>query len=228
MRLLVAEDEQRLAGALKVILERNHYSVDTVYNGDDAVDYALSGVYDCILLDVMMPGKDGFSVVRKIRTEGLTVPVLFLTAKGELEERVEGLDAGGDDYLTKPFESEELLARIRALLRRSGFYQPERLTVGNLNLDCTSCELFTGSRCIRLNRKEFQLMECFMRSPGRIYSSEQLMERVWGWESGTELHVVWTNISGLRRKISELGAQVCIQSVRGIGYCLEAAVSACP
>lgn len=221
MKLLVAEDEKRLASALKVILERNHYVVETVYDGEDALDFAMNGTYDCIVLDIMMPKKDGISVVQQLRSAGVTVPVLFLTAKGGLGDRIKGLDAGADDYLAKPFEAEELLARIRALLRRTSSYQPEILRLGKLQLNCVSCELEESGHSVRLNRKEFQVMEYLMRNPNWVYSSEQLLEQIWGAECETEMPVVWTNISSLRRKLETLGSRVCIRSIRGVGYCLE-------
>lgn len=221
MRLLIAEDEREIDRLLKTLLERNRYSVDWVDNGNDALEYILSGNYDGAILDIMMPGMDGIEVLRQARDQGCTIPALFLTARAGLGDRVEGLDAGADDYLSKPFASTELLARVRAMLRRGTSYLPELLTLGNLTLNCSAFVLSTHGQTVRLNNKEFQIMELLMRSPGSLFSTEQLMERIWGWETDTEINVVWTNIACLRRKLSALGASVTIRSVRGAGYLLE-------
>ena len=221
MRLLIAEDEREIGRTLKAILERSRYSVDWVDNGEDALDYALTGNYDGVVLDILMPGKDGLAVLKELREQGSTVPVLFLTAKSALGDRVEGLNAGADDYLPKPFASTELLARVRAMLRRGDTYTPEVITFGDLSLNCSAFEMSGPEETIRLNNKEFQVMELFMRSPNNIISAEQLMERIRGWESETEISVVWTNISYLRRKLDALDVHVEIRSVRGAGYVLE-------
>ena len=222
MRLLVAEDEREIGKALKLILERSKYSVDWVDNGTDALEYLLTGSYDGAVLDFMMPGQDGIAVLMALRRAGLSTPVLLLTAKAELSDRVAGLDAGADDYLPKPFASSELLARVRAMLRRREQFTPDLLTFEDLTLNCSAYELGSTHGVLRLTNKEFQIMELLMRSPHHIFSSEQLMERIWGWDSDTEINVVWTNIAYLRRKMTRLKVRAEIRSVRGAGYMLEA------
>lgn len=222
MRLLVAEDEREIGKALKLILERSKYSVDWVDNGTDALEYLLTGSYDGAVLDIMMPGQDGIAVLTALRRAGLSTPVLLLTAKTELSDRVAGLDAGADDYLPKPFASSELLARVRAMLRRREQFTPDLLTFEDLTLNCSAYELGSAHGVLRLANKEFQIMELLMRSPHHIFSSEQLMERIWGWDSDTEINVIWTNIAYLRRKMTRLKVRVEIRSVRGAGYMLEA------
>lgn len=221
MRILIAEDEVEIAKALKVILERNRYTVDTAYNGKDALDYCLMGDYDAVVLDIMMPGMDGVSVLKEIRRRGMSVPVLFLTAKGDVEDRVTGLNAGADDYLPKPFATAEFAARVRALTRRREAYAPMQLCLGKTVLDCSQYELACRNRNVRLNNKEYQLMELFMRNPRHVFSSERLMENVWGLETEAEIDVVWTYIGFLRKKLKQLGADVEIRTVRGAGYMLE-------
>jgi len=221
MRILIAEDEVSIAKALKVMLERNKYVVDAVYNGTDAVDYACTNVYDALILDIMMPGMDGIAALTAIRRSGVTTPALFLTAKSEVEDRVAGLDAGADDYLPKPFAMSEFLARVRALVRRSDSYASVVLTVGNVSLNCSSYMLSAGENEIRLNNKEYQLMELFMRHPHLIFSSEHLMEKVWGLDSDADIDVVWTYIGFLRKKLKELNGSVEIKTIRGAGYALE-------
>lgn len=222
MRLLVAEDEREIGKALKLILERSKYSVDWVDNGTDALEYLLTGSYDGAVLDIMMPGQDGIAVLTALRRAGLSTPVLLLTAKTELSDRVAGLDAGADDYLPKPFASSELLARVRAMLRRREQFTPDLLTFEDLTLNCSAYELGSAHGVLRLTNKEFQIMELLMRSPHHIFSSEQLMERIWGWDPDTEINVVWTNIAYLRRKMTRLKVRAEIRSVRGAGYMLEA------
>ena len=222
MRLLVAEDEREIGKALKLILERSKYSVDWVDNGTDALEYLLTGSYDGAVLDIMMPAQDGIAVLTALRRAGLSTPVLLLTAKTELSDRVAGLDAGADDYLPKPFASSELLARVRAMLRRREQFTPDLLTFEDLTLNCSAYELGSAHGVLRLTNKEFQIMELLMRSPHHIFSSEQLMERIWGWDSDTEINVVWTNIAYLRRKMTRLKVRVEIRSIRGAGYMLEA------
>ena len=223
MRILIAEDEVTIARALKVMLERNKYAVDVVYNGTDALDYIRAASFDALVLDIMMPGMDGLTVLREARALGITTPALFLTAKAEVEDRVTGLDAGADDYLPKPFDASEFLARVRALTRRSGAYTPSRLTLGNTSLDCGTYLLLTTYGEARLNNKEFQLMELFLRHPHQVFSSEHLMEKVWGLDSEADMDVVWTYIGFLRRKLKSLQADIEIKTIRGAGYALEEA-----
>lgn len=221
MRLLLAEDDRDLSRALSALLARSNYAVDPVYDGQDALDYALEGGYDGIILDVMMPKLDGVTVIRKIREAGLSTPCLMLTAKDQLQDRIEGLDAGADDYLAKPFATGELLARVRALLRRKGEFSPDVVRFGDLTLDRATFQLSVGDRSARLGGKAFQMMEMLISSPHRVISVSQFMERVWGWDAEAEVNVVWVNISFLRKKLQELGAHVEIRATRGAGYSLE-------
>lgn len=221
MRLLIAEDDKDIVKALTALFEHNHYSVDAVFNGNDAYDYATEGAYDGIILDIMMPGMDGLEVLKKLRSLGLKTPVLLLTAKGEIEDRVNGLDAGADDYLPKPFAASELLARVRAMLRRKENYQNDTLDFEGLSLDLSTFELDFGPQSIRLVSREFQMLQLLMQSPGVVISTEQFMERIWGWDSDVEVSIVWVYISNLRKKFEKLGAPVNIKAVRGVGYCLE-------
>lgn len=222
MKLLLAEDERDLADALTVLLERNKYTVDTVYNGRDAYEYASTGEYDGVILDIMMPQLTGLQVVTRLREDGVTTPVMLLTAKGQKDDRITGFDAGADDYLPKPFATDELLARIRALLRRSGDYKSTVLALGTLSLDCGSGVLSDTGGSARLSGREFQIMELFMRSSSMIISADRIIERVWGWESDTEVCSVWVHISNLRKKLRSIDSAVEINAVRGMGYVLEA------
>lgn len=225
MRILIAEDEISIAKALKAVLERAKYAVDMVHNGTDALDYITGVSYDALVLDIMMPGLDGLEVLRRAREAGVDTPALFLTAKAEVEDRVAGLDAGADDYLPKPFATAEFLARVRALTRRRGGYAPALLTLGNTVLDTVGYTLSVGQAQERLSNKEFQLMELFMGAPRQVFSTERLMERVWGLDSEAEMDVVWTYIGFLRKKLKALGSDVELRTIRGVGYTLEG--SAC-
>lgn len=220
MRLLIAEDDKDIVKALTALFEHNHYSIDAVFNGNDAYDYATEGAYDGIILDIMMPGMDGLEVLKALRSAGVNTPVLLLTAKGEVEDRVCGLDAGADDYLPKPFAASELLARVRAMLRRKENYQNDTLEFEGLSLNLSTFELSFGSQSIRLVSREFQMLQLLMQTPGVVISTEQFMERIWGWESDVEISIVWVYISNLRKKFDRLGAPVSIKAVRGVGYCL--------
>lgn len=221
MRILIAEDEVSIARALKIMLEKNKYAVDLVHNGSDALDYIRASSYDALVLDIMMPKKDGIEVLQMARAEGCTTPALFLTAKAEVSDRVTGLDAGADDYLPKPFASSEFLARVRALTRRSGSYAPSVLTFGNVTLDCGQYLLKSAAEEMRLNNKEYQLAEMFFRHPRQVFSTERLMESVWGLDSEAEMDVVWTYIGFLRKKLKQIGANIEIRTIRGAGYALE-------
>lgn len=221
MRILIAEDEVTIARALKVMLEKNKYAVDMVHNGNDALDYIQATTYDALVLDIMMPGKDGIEVLKAARAGGNTTPALFLTAKAEVADRVAGLDAGADDYLPKPFAASEFLARVHALTRRSNTYASSILSFGNVTLDCSQYLLKTILGEVRLNNKEYQLMELFFRHPRQVFSSEHLMEKVWGLDSEAEIDVVWTYIGFLRRKLKQIGAEIEIRTIRGAGYALE-------
>ena len=222
MRLLLAEDERILSDALVEVLTHNNYSVDAVYNGQDAIDYLLAGNYDAAILDIMMPKKDGITVLKEFRSAGFATPVIMLTAKSQIEDRVEGLDSGADDYLTKPFAMAELLARVRAISRRQPELTGTDLKFMDLKLDRADYSLSGPDGQVRLANKEFQIMEMLMANSGQVISTERFMERVWGYDSEAEINVVWVNISGLRKKIAALGAHVQIKAARGVGYSLEA------
>ena len=221
MRLLLAEDEKELSKALCAVLKHNNYSVDPVFDGQDALDYGLCENYDCIILDIMMPKLDGLTVLKRLREQGVSTPVIILTAKAEIEDKIAGLDTGADDYLTKPFAMGELLARLRALTRRKSEFSPNLLSFGNLSLNRESFELSVGENSIRLGNKEFQMIEMLLSNPGRLISTEQFMEHIWGYETEAEINVVWVYISYLRKKLSSLGANLEIKAVRGLGYTLE-------
>ena len=221
MRILVADDEIEITKVLRTILEHQKYSVDTVHTGEDALTYALSGKYDGIILDIMMPQMTGLEVLQKIRAEKCSTPVMLLTARDDLESRVTGLDAGADDYLQKPFATTEFLARVRAMLRRGESYISEELSFGNLVLNCTTYELQTPYGVKHLCNKEYQIMSLFLRNPKAVFSSAEIMERIWGWESAAEINVVWSNITYLRKKLKQLKADVEIKSIRNVGYCLS-------
>ena len=224
MRLLIAEDDPKLLKSLKHIFEGRQYAVDAVSNGTDALAYAETGEYDALVLDIMMPGLDGMEVLRRLRSQGVSTPALFLTARTEVYQRVEGLDAGADDYLPKPFSTAELLARVRAMLRRKDTYTPDLLQVGELVLNRSTYELQYGDKRQALSGREFQIMEMLMERPSFIVPSDALMAHVWGWDSEVDVSVVWVHISNIRKKLTALGAPVTIRFVRSAGYTLEAAV----
>ena len=221
MRILVAEDDARLLKSLVHILEINKFSVDGVDNGIDALEYAGSGAYDGLVLDIMMPGLDGLQVLRKLRARSITTPALFLTARTEVQQRVEGLDAGADDYLPKPFSTEELLARVRAMLRRRDAFVPDLLKFGSVVLNRSTYELSADGNPVALSGKEFQVMELLMENPRMILSTEQIIAKIWGWDTNVDTSVVWVHISNLRKKLHTLAAPLRIRFVRGAGYVLE-------
>lgn len=221
MRLLIAEDDLKLLKSLKHIFEKNKYAVDTVSNGIDALTYAETEEYDGIVLDIMMPGLDGIEVLKRIRREGITTPVLFLTARTEIYQRVEGLDVGADDYLSKPFSTLELLARVRAMLRRKENYTPDILNVGSLALNRSTYELAYAGASRTLSGREFQIMEMFMQRPNFIVTADELISHIWGWVSEVDISVVWVHISNIRKKLSAINAPITIRFVRSAGYILE-------
>lgn len=221
MRLLLAEDERALSKALATILERSNYSVDTVYDGEAALEYLAADNYDGVILDIMMPKKDGITVLKELRSRGSKIPVLILTAKSEVDDKVLGLDSGANDYLTKPFHSRELLARIRAMTRAQSSQTSSVLQMGNITLDQRTYELSSPTGSFRLANREFQILELLMQNPGNLISAERLMEKIWGYDSETEISVAWVYISYLRKKLSALGANIQIRATRNVGYCLE-------
>lgn len=221
MKLLLAEDERSLSRALVTILEKNHYSVDPVFDGEEAMEYLELGGYDGVILDIMMPKADGITVLKKMRAAGDATPVLLLTAKSQVDDKVEGLDSGANDYLTKPFEAKELLARIRAMTRNVSGQMDVLLQMGNLTLNQASFELRAPGGAFRLAGKEFQMMELLMSNPGSLISTERFLERVWGYDSEAEMNVVWVYISYLRKKLEAIRANVRIRAVRNGGYYLE-------
>ena len=224
MRILVAEDDARLLKSLVHIFQTNHYSVDGVSNGADAYAYALSNEYDGLVLDIMMPAMDGLTVLKKLRSEGINTPALFLSARTETHQRIEGLDAGADDYLPKPFSTDELLARVRAMLRRREFFTPDELSFAGLKLNRSTYELAEKNNAISLSSKEFQIMEMLMQRPGMIVTTEQIITHVWGWDAEIDTSVVWVHVSNLRKKMTSLTSTVKIRFSRGVGYVLEESV----
>ncbi|MCR5522778.1 MAG: response regulator transcription factor [Clostridia bacterium] len=220
MRILVAEDEKPLARAISKIFEKSNYSTDVVFNGEDALDYIETGNYDAAVLDVMMPKLDGISVLKKVRQAGNNIPILILTAKSETDDKVLGLDSGANDYLTKPFDSKELTARIRAITRTQ-VSSDTKLTAGNLTLDRATFELASPEGSFKLANKEFQMMEMFMMNRHVVISTEKFMEKIWGYDSESEINVVWVYISYLRKKLTALKANVFIKASRNAGYSLE-------
>lgn len=221
MRLLLAEDERELSAALQAVLKRNHYEVDAVYDGGEAYDYLQTGNYDGFILDVMMPVMDGFTLLKKIRNERNNVPVLMLTARAEVDDRVQGLDLGADDYLTKPFAMKELLARIRSITRRVTEAESSSLQLGNVVLDLSVFTLEVEGNKERLPNKEFQMLQMFLANPSQIISTERFMEKIWGFDSDADIQVVWVYISYLRKRLKTMGANVVIRAKRNQGYFVE-------
>lgn len=222
MRILLAEDEVSLSKALKVILERNNYSVDQVYDGEEALSFLSVDNYDCLILDLMMPKVDGITVLKTMRKEGNMLPVIILTAKSEVDDKVLGLDSGANDYLTKPFNSRELLARIRAITRSKENNEGDSiLKMGNTILMRDTFILKTDSGETRLQSKEFQILELLMQNKNKLISTERLMEKIWGFDSEAEINVVWVYISNLRKKLASLDSNVEIKATRNAGYTLE-------
>ena len=220
MKLLLAEDERSLSRAIIHILQKNNYTADAVYDGLSALDYLAAGDYDGVILDIMMPKLDGISVLRTLRAQGNPVPVLMLTSKAEIDDKVLGLDCGANDYLTKPFDTRELLARIRAMTR-SQEGKDSRLSFGNITLDRASFTLASPTGSFRLANKEYQMMEILMSNPHNLISAERFLEKIWGFDSEAEINVVWVYISYLRKKLAALHANVQIKAVRNAGYTLE-------
>lgn len=222
MRILLAEDEVSLSKALKVILERNNYSVDQVYDGEEALSFLSADNYDCLILDLMMPKVDGITVLKTMRKEGNMLPVIILTAKSEVDDKVLGLDSGANDYLTKPFNSRELLARIRAITRSKENNEGDSiLKMGNTVLMRDTFILKTDSGETRLQSKEFQILELLMQNKNKLISTERLMEKIWGFDSEAEINVVWVYISNLRKKLASFDSNVEIKATRNAGYTLE-------
>ena len=221
MKILLAEDDRDLNNAVRTLLVRSGYQVDAVYDGQEAVDYVRAEPYDGMILDWMMPRKDGVEALRQMRAEGIKTPCLLLTARDAVEDRVTGLDAGADDYLPKPFNVQELLARVRAMLRRRDAFMPDVTRFEDLSLDKGTGELRCGDRAVRLTGKTFQMMVLFMENPRILFSVQQLMDKIWGWDAEAEINVVWVNISTLRKKLAELDTSAEIRVHRGTGYSLE-------
>lgn len=221
MRILLAEDERSLSRAVAALLERNHYSVDTVSDGLEALEYLAAGNYDALILDLMMPRMDGLTALRKIREQGNPIPVLILTAKSEIDDKVEGLDSGANDYLTKPFSTRELLARIRAMTRTQAGHVSSKIALGNITLDQSNYELSGPGGSFRLANKEYQMMELLICNPGQTISTERFLEKIWGFDSDIEMNVVWVYISYLRKKLAAMNANVSIRVSRNVGYSLE-------
>ena len=228
MRLLIVEDEVRLADTLRQLLNRQGYTADVYYDGVSGLDNATTGIYDLMVLDVMLPGMNGFQVVKKLREAGVTTPVLMLTAKSDVSDRIHGLDCGADYYLTKPFEPEELLACVRTLLRRSGgqLQESDTLTWGDLSLERATFSLSCAERAVRLSRREYDLMELLMRNGNQVVTKEQMLVKVWGYDSQAEDNNVEVYISFLRRKLTHLHSAVKIKTLRMLGYCLTQEVDA--
>lgn len=221
LRLLIAEDDPKLLKTLVHLFRINNYAVDAVNNGNDAFEYAQSAEYDGLVFDIMMPGMDGITVLTKLRQCGITTPALFLTAKTELYQKVEGLDAGADDYLPKPFSTVELMARVRAMLRRRDNFIPTIIEFGKLKLNCSTFELCYEDNTQSLNGKEFLVMETLMQKSGVVVTAEQLITHVWGWDTNVDIGVVWVHVSNIRKKLAIINAPIEIKYIRSVGYVLE-------
>ena len=221
MRILLAEDDKSLSHAIETILKKNNYAVDIVFNGRDALAYLESDLYDAVILDIMMPYIDGITVLKTVRKHNNHVPILLLTAKHQIEDKVEGLDAGANDYLTKPFDFRELLARLRCIMRVPEVQNSNTLRIGNVTLDDVTCVLSTPLGSYQLANKEFQMMKLFMSSPGQIISADRFLEKIWDMDSSAEMNTVWTYVSYLRRKLEAISANVQITTKRNLGYALE-------
>lgn len=220
MKLLLAEDERSLSRVIIKILEKNNYTAEAVYDGEEALAYLESGDYDAAILDIMMPKMDGITVLKRLRANGNRIPVIMLTAKSEIDDKVLGLDSGANDYLTKPFDTKELLARIRAMTR-SQAAADSKMSFGNISLDRATFELSSPTGSFRLANKEFQMLEILMSNPRHLFSTEKLMDRIWGPNPDVEINVVWVYISYLRKKLKALHANVQIAASRNAGYSLE-------
>ncbi len=221
MRLLLCEDEKELSGALVRILKHYNYSVDAVYDGEQALDYLEAENYDAVILDIMMPKLDGIEVLKRTRAKGNLIPIIMLTAKSMVDDKVTGLDLGANDYITKPFETKELLARIRAVTRAVSDSNSSILSVGNVTLNRKTFELKVAENAVKLANKEFQLLEMLMINSGHVISTERFMEKIWGYDSDSEINVVWVYISNIRKKLLSLGADIKIRAIRNTGYSLE-------
>ncbi len=221
MKLLFAEDDPDISRGVSTLLTRSGYTVDVVRNGREALTYLTNGDYDAAILDIMMPGMSGLEVLKEIRRQGMGIPVMMLTALGELGDRVTGYDSGADDYLPKPFAGKELVSRVRALLRRAEAFTPDVQTYGDVRLDSGSYQLSCGTKSVRLGNKSFQVMQMLMRHPNKITSADEFMEHIWGWDAEAEINVVFTNISLLRKNLAKIGSKVQIRVVRNAGYLLS-------
>ncbi len=221
MRLLIAEDDLKLLKSLKYIFEQNKYSVDGVSNGRDAFDYAMSDEYDGLIFDIMMPIMDGIEVLKRLRASGIKTPALFLSAKVEVYQKIEGLDAGADDYLPKPFSTEELLARVRAMLRRRESFMPDLAEFSGVSLNRSTYELIFKEKKTSLSGKEFQIMEMLICRPNFLITSDELITHIWGWDSDVDISSLWVHISNIRKKLSAMGTPIEIKFIRGAGYKLE-------
>ena len=219
--ILVCDDDKEIVDAIEIYLSQDGYQIFKAYDGQQAIEVLKKEDIHLLIMDIMMPKLDGIQVLQTLRAKNVSTPVLLLTAKSQVEDRVAGLDSGADDYLPKPFDNREFIARVRALTRRGGEYTPSILTAGNVSLDCSTFEVKCGSACIRLGNREFQMLELLIRQKGRLISTEQFMEHIWGYDSTAEINVVWAYISYLRRKLEAVGANVRISARRGQGYLLE-------
>ena len=222
MKLLFAEDDPDIIKGVTTLPQRSGYTVDAVTNGTDALQYLVNGDYDAAILDIMMPGASGLAVLREIRSRGIGIPVMMLTALGETDDRVTGFDSGADDYLPKPFAGRELVSRVRALLRRAETFTPDVYAFGDVRLDSGTYQLSCGTKSVRLGNKGFQVMQMLMRNPNKIISADEFMEHIWGWDSDAEINVVFTNISFLRKNLAQIGSKMKIRVVRNAGYHLSA------
>lgn len=221
MKILLVEDEKYLSKALKTILTHNNYSVDQAFDGEEALDFIDINTYDCIILDIMLPKVDGITILRTVRKSGNLVPILMLTAKNEIEDKVKGLDYGADDYLTKPFDTNELLARLRAITRRKIERTENNLKYGDLELDCYTYELICNDNKVSLTSKEYQMMDYFLRNPNEIISATKFLDSIWDEDSDVDITSIWTYISYLRRKLKQIDSKAEIKAIRNIGYKLE-------